>query len=76
MPNRREPATAKMIEEMQKMCKDKNEDSLKCAILNWKILGQYYGFCLSEQVQNDENKEKFSLLAIDGTPLAFTFNNF
>ena len=76
MPNRREPVIAKMIEQMQKLCKDKDEDSFKCAALDWNILGRYYGFCLSEWAQNDENKGNFPLLAIDGIPLIFTFNDF
>ena len=28
MPNRREPVTAKIIEEMQKICENKDKDSL------------------------------------------------
>ena len=39
-------------------------------------MGRYYGFRLSEWAQNDENKGSFPLLAIDCTPLAFTFNDF
>ena len=76
MPNRREPVTAKMIEEMWKLCKDKDEDIFECAILDWNILGRYYGFRLAEWAQNDENKGNFPLPAIDGTPLAFTFDDF
>ena len=39
-------------------------------------MGNYYGFRLSEWAQNDENKAKFPLLAIDGSPLDFTFEDF
>ena len=76
MPNRREPVIAKMIDEMQKLSKDKDNDSFECAVLDWNILGRYYRFRLSEWAQNDKNKGNFSLLAIDETPLAFTFNDF
>ena len=76
MPNRREHVTSKMIEEMWKLCKDKGQDSFEHAILDWTMLGQYYGFHLSEWAQNNENKGNFPLLAIDSTPLAFTFNDF
>ena len=76
MPNRRETVTAKMIEEMWKICKDLDQDSFECAILDWNILGRYYGFRLSEWAQNEENNRNFPLLAIDGTPLAFTFDDF
>ena len=34
MPNRREPVTAKMIEEMWEMCQDLDPDSLECALLD------------------------------------------
>ena len=34
MPYRREPVTAKMIEEIWKTCKDKEEDSFECVMLN------------------------------------------
>ena len=76
MPNQREPATAKMIEEIHKMCKDKDEDSFECVILDWNILDQHYDFSLSKWTQNNENKGKFPLLAIDGTLLAFAFDDF
>ena len=48
MPNRREPVTSKMIEEMWNMCKGKDANSLECAILDWNMLGRYCGFRLSE----------------------------
>ena len=34
VPNRREPATAKVIKEMWKLHKDKDEDSFECAMLD------------------------------------------
>ena len=76
MLNRREPVTDEMIEEMWEICKDLDPDSLECALLDWNILGRYLGFRLSEWAQNEENKRNYPLLAIDGTPLAFTFKDF
>ena len=76
MPNRREPVTGEMIEEMWEICKDLDPDSLESALLDWNTLGIYLGFRLSEWAQNEENRKNFPLLAIYDTPLAFTFKYF
>ena len=76
MPNRREPVTPEMIECMWERCKNLPIDSLEYALFDWNVLGRYYGFRLSEWAQNKENKKKFPLPAVDGTPLAFVFQDF
>lgn len=73
---RREPVTAEMIDHMRERCKNLPIDSPEHALFDWKVLGKYYGFRLSEWAQNKENKMDFSLKAVDGTPLAFAFQNF
>ena len=76
MPNRYEPVTSDMIAEMWETYNNLDSDSLKSALLDQNILGQYLGFRLSEQTQNEENKKNLPLQTIDNIPLAFTFSNF
>ena len=76
MPNRREPVTTEMLEQMGEVSKDLDPDSLESALRDWNMLGRYLGFRLSEWAQNEENRKNFPLLAIDDTPLAFTFHDF
>ena len=76
MPNWREPVIAKSINEMWEMCKDLHPDSLEHTLLDWNILGHYYGFCLHEWAQNDANWEGHPLKAVNDEPLASTFNYF
>ena len=76
MPTRHEPVTQVILDVMWELCADKNEDSLESALHNWNILGNFYGFRISEWAQNEENKYDFPLLAIDDTLLAFTFEDF
>ena len=76
MPKRREPVTASMIVYTWERCKNLPIDSLEYALYDWNVLGRYYGFRLSEWAQNKENKKDFPLQAVDGTPLAFIFQDF
>ena len=48
MPNRCEPVTSNMIEEMWKNSNNLDLDSLESALLDWNILGRYLGFRLSK----------------------------
>jgi len=76
MPKRREPVTVEMINHMWESCKNLPMDSLEYALFDWNVLGRYYGFRLSEWAQNKENCKNFPLQAVDGTPLAFIFQDF
>ena len=76
MPKRREPVTVAMIKDLEANARATEPDSLESALYDWNVMGHYYGFRLSEWAQNDENKAKFPLPAIDGSPLAFTFDDF
>ena len=76
IPNRRKPVTSDMIEEIQKISKDLDPDSLESALLDQNIIDRYLDFYLSKQAQNEENRKNFLLHTIDNTPLAFTFKDF
>ena len=58
------------------MRKDLHPDSLECTLLDWNVLGCYYGFRLSEWTQNDVSRDGHPLKDIDYEPLAFTFDDF
>ena len=76
MPKRREPVTVAMIKDLESASNSAGQDSLEAALYDWNVIGHYYGFRLSEWAQNAENKAEFPLLAVDGSPLAFTFDDF
>ena len=75
MPNRKEPITPAIVDTMRSFAPSDNPDHLHSALLDWNILGQFYGFRSSEWAQNIENRKNLPLRAIDGSPLAFIFSN-
>ena len=76
MPRRCEPVTLPMIDNMKIKCRTLDSDCLDSALYDWHVMGNMFGFRLLEWAQNNENKKHFPLLAVDGTPLAFTFEDF
>ena len=74
MPNRREPVTVAMLHKMHALCAILHDDSLETALYDWNVLGIYYGFRLGEWAQNASTKS-MPLRSIDGSPIAFTFND-
>jgi len=76
MPNRREPVEPIMIDDMWELCKLLSIDSLEYALYDWNVLGQVFGFRLSEWAQNEEDKKNYPKKAIDGTCLSFTIDDF
>ena len=75
MPNRKEPITPAIVDTMRSFAPSDNPDHLHSALLDWNILGQFYGFRSSEWAQNVENRKNLPLRAIDGSPLAFIFSD-
>ena len=76
MPNRREPVKTMMIDHMWEACQHLSVDSLEYALFDWNVMGQSFGFHLSEWAQNEEDKKHFPKKAIDGTSLVFTLHDF
>ena len=76
MPNRRELVEPIMIDDMWELCKLLSIDSLEYALYDWNVLGQVFGFRLSEWAQNEEDKKNYPKKAVDGTSLAFIIDDF
>ena len=76
MSRRRDPVKKAMIKDLESACAGLDQGSLEAATCDWNVMGHYCGFRLSEWAQNEENKANFPLPAVDGSPLAFTFDDF
>ena len=76
MPNGREPVEPIIIGNMWKLCNIVSINSLEYNLYDWNVLGQTFGFSLSEWAQNEEDKKNYSKKAINGPSLAFTINDF
>ena len=51
--------TAWITNKTWKMRKYSHLHILKCALLDWNILGYYFGFYSSQQAQNEEKRDLF-----------------
>ena len=63
-----------MLHKMHALCAIMHHDSREAALYDWNVLGIYYGFRLGEWAQNASTKSML-LRSIDGSPIAFTFND-
>ena len=65
-----------MITDIWSLCRFLSIDCLVYALYDWNILGQVFGFRLSEWAQNKEDKGSYPKKAINRTPLTFTICDF
>ena len=78
MPDKREPITPEMLQYLIDLAKrDKYQDSITNAVVDWIVMGMYAGFRKSESFQDQSNVTKGLFeKAIDGSAKAFTIDDF